>query len=164
MRPKTSREALRQHTILAGFLAVLIGPTACDRLYNTKAPEEKDKAAKSFTLTPEEAKKAVIYVYRPSSLVAAMQAFRLRLDGQFVVDCTSGSFIRLVVEPGKHVIGVGNAGSTTTKESVSVEADEGKTSYVKLTIGASPVSGIPQLSIVDEQAAKRDIQGCKLIE
>ena len=164
MHAEKSRIALRRYAILAGSLAIVIGPTACDRLYNTRAPADKDKAAKSFTMTPEEATKAAIYVHRPSSLVAAAQAFRLRLNDQFIVDCTSGTFVRLVVEPGMHVIGVGNVSSSTTKETVTVELNEGETSYVKLTIGASPISGIPQLSIVDEQTAQPEIRSCNLIE
>ena len=133
----------------------------CD-LYNKKAPPEKDVAAKSFA--PEDGK-AVIYIYRPSSLVAVIQAFRLYLDGSPVVDCTSGTFIRRVAEPGKHAVGVGNVSSAApSEESVTVEAIEGKLYYVELTVGASPISGRPKLRVVEEQAAQAAIRECTLIE
>jgi len=131
-------------------------------LYNTQAPPEKNKAAIAFS---PEVDKAVIYVYRSSSLVAAIQAFRIYLDKQPLVDCTSGTFIRLVVEPGSHVVGVGHAGQfTPLNESVAVEATKGKLHYVKLAIGASPISGIPKLTLADEETAQREIKRCSLLE
>lgn len=156
-----SRNGFHQILVLCAFVMFLLILGSCD-LYNKKAPLEKDTAAKGFA---PESGKAVIYVYRPSSPVAVIQAFRLYLDGSSVVDCTSGTFIRRIAEPGKHVVGVGNVSrATPSEESVTVEATEGKLYYVELTVGASPISGRPKLTIAEEQAAQAAIRKCALIE
>ena len=129
-------------------------------MYNTEAPPEKDRAAKTFK---PEANKAVIYVYRRSSFVAIIQAFRIYLDDRAVVDCTSGTFIRLVVDPGTHRIGVGHVSSRSLRDSLSIITEAEKIYYVELTIGANPLSGVPKLKSVELQTAQKEIEKCSLL-
>jgi len=134
--------------------------TGCD-LYNTKATKEEDKAAKNFQADYD---KSVIYVYRSSSPVAIIQAFRIYLDGKALVNCTDGTFIRLVTDPGIHEIGVGNVSNNSLLESVKVVATKGNIYCTELTIGANAASGIPKLKVVDLPTAKEDIKKCTLLK
>lgn len=151
-----SRLTLATTTVFV-LILTLVG---CD-LYNTKASTEEDKAAKTFTL---EADKSVIYVYRSSSLVAVIQAFRIYLDGRAVVDCTSGTFIRLVVDPGTHKIGVGNVSSRSLRDSIEILTEKGEIYYIELTIGANVMSGVPELKSVEIQTAQKEIEKCSLLK
>jgi hypothetical protein len=130
-------------------------------LYNKKASPEMDEVAKSFK---PEVGKAVIYIYRQSSLVAFIQAFRIYLNDHPIANCTSGAFIRLVVGPGTHRIGVGNVSSSSLRDSLAVATEEGKIYYIELEIKANILSGVPKLNFVEMQKAQKEIKTCSLIE
>ncbi len=143
-------------TVLVVLLVLLSG---CE-IYNEKASQEQDASAKQFK---HEDNRSVIYVYRENSAVAIIQAFRLYLNDQSVANSTSGTFVRLVVNPGIYKIGVGNVSNSSIIDSIDITADKGKIYYVKLTIGANVVSGEPKLSLVDEEAGQKDILSCSLL-
>jgi len=146
--------------LLITLACILLPTLSFGGLYNTKAPPDKQEAAKAFKAEDD---KAVIYVYRKSSFVAFIQAFRIYLNDQSVVDCTSGTFIRLVVDPGTHRIGVGSVSSRTLRDSLVIPTEEGKLYYVELEIGANIFSGVPKLKSTDLQTAQKEIKNCSLI-
>ncbi len=146
--------------ILALFIILL--PYLCwGGMYNDDAAPEKDKEAKTFNKVND---KSVIYVYRENSIIAIIQAFRLYIDNEIIVDCTSGTFVRLTVKPGSHTIGVGNVSSRSIIDSVSLKTEKGGIYYVKLSVGANIFSGVPKLKKTIENEAQKEIKKLTLIK
>jgi len=123
------------------------------------APKAEQEAAKKFVPEPG---KAIIYIYR-DTMVAAIQMFRIYLDGGLVGDSKNQAFFRQVVTPGPHQISVSNLRGTH-RDSLSISTDAGKIYYIELEIGPNPVSGIPKLKIADETGAQSTIRRCALLQ
>lgn len=124
-----------------------------------QATKDEDTAAKRFEPQPAS---SVIYIYR-STLVAAIQMFRLYMYSNLVGDSKNDSFFRIVIQPGEHTIKVTNMRNVEL-EYMSIKTDADKIYYVELQIGASPISGKPKLVLVEDQKAKPRIRQCNLLK
>ncbi|MFH1370260.1 MAG: DUF2846 domain-containing protein [Planctomycetota bacterium] len=143
------------------FVALAVGVTiilvGCPG--SPAAGDEEEKAAKEFE--PQD-NNSVIYIYR-STMVAAIQMFRLYIDGSLIGDSKNGSFFRIVAKPGMHALEVTNMRNDKLGN-VSINTDASKLYYIELQVGANPISGIPKLVLTEEQKAKPKIKQCKLLK
>ena len=124
-----------------------------------KATKEEDEAAKRFEA---QAGTSVVYVYR-STLVAAIQMFRLYIDGTLVGDSKNESFFRIVIPPGAHTLKVTNMRNVKLEE-MSLATESDRVYFVEMQIGASPISGNPKLVIIGENEAQPRIRKCRLLK
>jgi len=129
-------------------------------MYSAIAPKDQDELAKKFEPEP---KGGVIYVYRPTALEFPRAIF-LYNDGDFVASPKGGSFVRLVVTPGSHVIGTKSPSARSLQNTLEVVADAGKLYYFEVSYQAAGVTGdSPKLRQVDEGTAQKEIRGYELL-
>ena len=127
--------------------------------WSAKAPKDQDALAKKFA--PEDTS-AVIYVYRHTAAAMFASIF-LYNDGEMVAATKDGSFIRLVVSPGAHVIGVKAPSARLLQDELPLNVQAGKLYYAELQVDANPVTYTPKLRQVDEAVAQKEILGCDLL-
>lgn len=143
------------------LLALIIVLSGCEGSYwSPRAPKNEDELAKKFQ---PETNSACIYVYRPSALEFPRAIF-LYNDGAFVASPKGGSFIRLLVTQGNHVIGTKSPSARSLQDTLAVVADAGNLYYAEVSYRAGGVTGdSPKLRLVDEGAAQKEIRGYELL-
>lgn len=114
-----------------------------------QATPARDAEAKQFITHPGF---AGIYVYRPDFLTAEMDDSTLYVDDRMIGATLPGTFFRIDVQPGPHVVSSSAAGSTQLK--VDTRPDE--LYFVQLNV----MSGSSRLALVDPETAKRAIRKC----
>lgn len=138
------------------LMLVLVG---CEGMYSAKATKDQDELAKKFA---PESTGSVIYVYRPSATEFPRAIF-LYDNGAFVASLEAGSFVRLVVTPGNHVIGTKSPSARSLQDELTVVADTGQLYYAQVSYQSGGATGdSPKLRQVDEQAAQEEIRRCDL--
>jgi len=145
---------------LAFSLAFMIILSGCEGYWSAKAPTDQNELAKKFEPNAES---AVIYVYRPKALEFPRAMFVYN-DGDFVASLKGGSFVRLVVTPGTHVIGTKSPSARSLQSTLECVAAAGKLYYATVSYQAGGVTGdSPKLEEVDEGKAQADIRGFVLL-
>jgi len=145
--------------VLVFSLALMIVLSGCEGMYSARASKDQDELAKKFAPEPQG---GVIYVYRPSVLEFPRAIFLYENDG-LVASLKAGSFIRLVVTPGTHVIGTKSPSARSLQDELTVVADTGQLYYVEVSYQARGATGdSPKLRQVDEGTAQEKIRGYEL--
>jgi len=153
------RRPLVRSMLTLSFLLLALVLSGCEGMYSARAPKEEDELAKKFA--PEQTG-SVIYVYRPSATEFSRAIF-LYDNGAMVGSLGAGSFVRLVVTPGRHVIGTKSPSARSLQDELTVAADAGRLYYAQVSYGAGGMSGdSPKLKQVDAKAAEEQIRGCDL--
>jgi hypothetical protein len=129
---------------LAALLLALAGCAS-----TPQATRQRDAEAKQFITHPGF---AGIYVFRPDFLGAEMDDSTLYVDDRMIGATLPGTFFRIDVQPGPHVVSSSAAGSTQLK--VDTRPDE--LYFVQLNVA----SGSSRLALVDPETAKRVIRKC----
>jgi len=146
--------------MLALSLALIIILSGCEGMYSARASLDQDELAKKFAPEP---KGAVIYIYRSSTLEFPRAIF-LYENGRSVASIKAGSFIRLVVTPGTHVIGTKSPSARSLQDELRIVADAGQLYYAEVSYQARGATGdSPKLRQVDEGMAQKEIRGYELL-
>ena len=124
----------------------------------SKAPEDQNDTAKLFSKIDD---RAVVYLYRTGRMVGAGLQYMVKINGIDAGGTGPGTFFRWELKPGSYTI------SSSTNESsatVQVNGEPGKLYFYKQTARLGLTQG-GRISIeaVDEETAKKDIQGLKLL-
>ena len=152
---------LSGHIFLTLLLALTIVLTGCEGMYSERASKEQDELAKRFK---PQSTSAVIYIYRPKSLEIPRAIFVYN-DGGFVASLKGGAFVRLVLTPGRHVIGTKSPSARFLQDTLAIVADAGKLYYIMVRYQLGGVTGdSPKLRQVDERTAQRKIRGYELLQ
>jgi hypothetical protein len=114
-----------------------------------QATPQRDAEAKQFITHPGF---AGIYVFRPDFLTAEMDDSTLFVDDRLIGATLPGTFFRIDVQPGTHVVSSSAAGSTNLK----VDTRPDQLYFVQLNV----MSGGSTLALVDPETAKRTIRRC----
>lgn len=124
-----------------------------------EASKSEERVAKTFVV---KSGKSSIYIYR-DTIVAAIQTFRLYLDGNLLGDSRNRSFFLQAVEPGSHSVMVTNVRNQRLDE-LDLHTEAGKAYYVELKIKPNPLSGIPALRIAKQKEAQGAIRECDMLQ
>lgn len=138
-------DRLRVGLSLLAILLLTLGGCAS----TPQASRERDAEAKGFSSHPGF---AAIYVFRPDVLTAEMDDSTLYVDERTIGATLPGSFFRIDVQPGPHVVSSGAAGSTQLK----VDTRPDQIYFVQLNV----MSGNSRLALVEPEAAQRAIRKC----
>jgi hypothetical protein len=140
---KKLAEKMKMFTGLFGIAALL---SACA----SGPPFEK------ITSIPDN--KALIYVYRPSSLQGAAFSPEVKMDEKTAFKLPSGGYFAHFATPGKNTVSITNVGTRT----VDIDAKAGETYYVKG--GTVPMGfGVPAIALVPAETGASEVQDCKRI-
>jgi len=146
-------------SVFLAFVLLMVLLSGCEGMYSAKASKDQDELAKEFAPEPTG---SVIYVYRPSATEFPRAIF-LYDNGALVASLEAGSFVRLVVTPGNHVIGTKSPSARSLQDELTVIADTGQLYYAQVSYQSSGETGdSPKLRQVDEKAAQEDIRKCDL--
>ncbi len=145
---------------LAFLLTPLVILAGCEgSFWSARAPKDQEELAKKFA--PEPAA-ALIYVYRRDA-VELPSALFLYVDGEFVASPKVGSFIRLVVTPGTHVLATKSPSARSLSDRLTIVSEAEKLYYATVNYQARGVTGdSPKLSQVDEGPAQKEIRKYQL--
>jgi hypothetical protein len=130
---------------LLGTLLLALGGCAS----TPQATPARDAEAKRFLSHPGF---ATIYVYRPDILTAEMDDSVLYVDDRLIGATLPGTFFRVDVQPGAHVVSSSAAGSANLK--LDTRPDE--LYFVQLNV----FSGGSRLALVDSEKAKGTLLKC----
>jgi Protein of unknown function (DUF2846) len=114
-----------------------------------QATPQRDAEAKQFISHPGT---AAIYVYRPDFVTLEMDDSILYVGDRLIGSTLPGSFFRIDVQPGTHVVSSSAAGSTQLK--LDTRPDE--LYFVELNV----MGGNSRLVLVEPETAKRAIRKC----
>jgi hypothetical protein len=125
----------------------LLGAAGCAS--TPEAAPERDAEAKRFVGHPGY---AALYIYRPDFPRAEMDDSVLEVDDRLVGATLPGTFFRVDVPPGPHVVRSSASGATELK----FDARAGELYFVSLSV----LSGNSHLARVGAEAAQREIRRC----
>lgn len=135
---------LRARTALAVSILALGGCAS-----TPQATPERDAEAKRFISYPES---AGIYVYRPDFPTAEMDDSVLYVDDRLIGATLPGTFFRVDVQPGAHVVRSSASGASE----IRIEARPGELYFVSLGVSG----GNSRLASVSPETAQRAIRRC----
>ena len=114
-----------------------------------QATPERDAEAKRFISYPET---AGIYIYRPDFLTADMDDSDLHVDDRLIGATLPGSFFRVDVQPGTHVVRSSASGASE----IRIVSRPGELYFVSLGVSG----GNSRLAPVSAETAQRAIRRC----
>ena len=114
-----------------------------------QASRQRDAEAKQFLSQPGF---STIYVFRPDFLAGVMEDTVLHVGDRLIGQTLPGTFFRVDVQPGAHVVTASAAGATAIK----VETRPSEMYFVQLSV----MNGNSRLSLVEPETAKRTIRKC----
>lgn len=103
--------------------------------------------------------KGLVYVYRPDSIIGSAIRYSVYADKDVVCKLIRGGYCLYYAKPGE----VEFWGQTESKGSLTVDVKAGQKHYVKGSLTMGFAVGRPNLSLVEEQEAMKDIVDCKLL-
>ena len=103
--------------------------------------------------------KATVYVYRPSAFTGGAIAYTVSVNGTDVSTLASGGYFVTYVNPGENEF----SAKTEAKTSVTIDAKQGQSYYVKGSLGMGVFVGHPHLVQVSNDEAAPEIAKCKLM-
>jgi hypothetical protein len=133
------------HAWLVATLALALAGCAS----TPQASRQRDAEAKQFLSQPGF---STIYVFRPDFPTGVMEDTVLHVDDRLIGQTLPGSFFRVDVQPGTHVVTASAAGATAIK----VETRPSELYFVQLNVA----SGNSRLVLVDPETAKHAILKC----
>jgi len=114
-------------------------------------------------------KKALIYIYRPISSVGIQYYVDVVTNGKVVVTLVPGSYSPYLADPGEIEFSTKLGGirseslAFNVPESVTLNAKDGQTYYLKTIIGGGVPKGYVIPSIMPSEEGEREIGECKLV-
>ena len=99
-----------------------------------------------------------IYIYRPSSLGAAVRP-KVKLNGETVGEAVSWGFFYVDRKAGNYEIMT----STEVERELSLTLDKGQVRYVRLNTSIGFFVGHVYPELVEPQVAEKEIQDCRYI-
>jgi len=114
-------------------------------------------AFKEITDIPQD--KGLVYVYRPNSIIGSAIRYSVYADQDVVCKLIRGGYCLYYAKPGE----VEFWAKTESKASLTVDVKAGQKHYVKGSLSMGFAVGRPNLSLVEEQEALKDIVDCKLL-
>ncbi|MGJ7902771.1 hypothetical protein [Lysobacter sp. 1R34A] len=142
--------------LVVGFGAYLVWLFAFKNQATRKATPAQTAAALNFQPEPGQ---GVIYLYR-KQFVAVLVGMDVVLDGDLIGQTRGFCFYRLVVEPGRHVLG----GDGKCKDPLSFEVAAGEVAYIEKEILMGALKGGYHYRRIDDvAAAQATIRSCKLL-
>jgi Protein of unknown function (DUF2846) len=138
-------ESMRHAGSALALLLLALGGCAS----TPQATPQRDAEAKQFISHPGT---AAIYVYRPDFVTLDLDDSVLSVDDRLIGSTLAGSFFRIDVQPGPHVVSSSAVGSTQLK--LDTRPDE--LYFVQLNVSG----GNSRLSRVEPETAKRAIRRC----
>ena len=102
--------------------------------------------------------KAVIYIYRPSAMGAAI-AYDVKRGERVIITMKARGYYPYVTDPGEVELWA----QTESKASVTLDVKVGEVYYVKAGIGVGFLVGRPRLNPVLAHEAEEEITDCKLL-
>lgn len=128
----------------------------------------------------QEANSSVVYIYRPSKSVNCCVAPAVYIDGQKKNSLKNGGYVVYELEPGAHVVAVGDGKYGFEKSDLQLDLSAGESYYLKWVIGPlenfselvlASVAGVSGSAIgardynlvpIKSQVAKEEIRALKL--
>jgi len=102
--------------------------------------------------------KAVIYIYRPSFMGAAI-VYDVKRGDDVIITTKARGYYPYVTDPGEVELWA----RTESKASVTLDVKAGEVYYVKAGVGVGLLAGRPRLNVVLASEAEEEIAGCKLL-
>ncbi len=147
------KRVLFAFVVLAG--ALLAGCDASGRL----ATEAAQLNAKSYVVP---AGKSSIYYYRTRHFIEVDVLAEVSLDGEFIAAVGVENFIRMDVEPGRHVI-LSEGGNSIPVKTV-IDAGANRNHFIQMGIVMGWTQNFIELNIVSEEKGIKDLTNFKLVE
>ena len=142
-----------QKLLTAAFIALtLVGCTSV-LMGNAK----QDAALKVFTVPAD---RSGIYVYRIGSILGAMVKMDVTVDGTFIGQTASNTYLYKEVTPGKHTV----TSKAENTDSIDIEAMPGTLIYLRQEVQMGILYARNKLRLVDEVAGKKGITETTLAE
>ncbi len=146
------KRVLFAFVVLAG--ALLVGCVS-GRL----APEAAQLYAKRYIVP---AGKSSIYYYRTRHFIEVDVLSKVSLDGEFIAAVGVENFIRMDVEPGKHVI-LSVSGAGLPVKTV-IDASANRNQFIQMGIVMGWFQNYIKLEIVSEEKGIEDLKSFELVE
>jgi len=144
---------------MALSLVLVLPLCGCEGMYSDKASTSEDASAKKFESKPDV---AVIYVYGDSQ-VGIPRAMFLYRNGLAMGSLDGGSFFRVAVTPGNHVIGTKSPSARSLQDELTVSAKAGQLYYIKVGYQFFGITGDkPKLVAVEQNLAQGEIRQCMM--
>ncbi|HZH96136.1 MAG TPA: DUF2846 domain-containing protein [Flavisolibacter sp.] len=123
---------------------------------------------KPVILKNETAEKATIYVYRGGQLSGALSNWALFVNEKKMCKLSNNKFMKLEVEPGKHLISakVGGVQILKKETEIEIDAEGGKSYYIACNVKTSITRQRMELmevtkSTADKQMQKMSLDNCQ---
>ncbi len=104
--------------------------------------------------------RGLVYVYRSNSIIGSAIRYSVYADKDVVCKLIRGGYCLYYAKPGE----VEFWGRTESKGSLTVDVKAGQKHYVKGSLTVGFAVGRPNLSLVEEQEAMKEIVKCKLLK
>jgi hypothetical protein len=121
----------------------------------TTGPKYSEFAPTISNLAPDTGR---IYIYRPSSLGAAVQP-NVKLNEEVIGEAISWGFFYVDRKPGNYEI----LTSTEVDRKLSLILDKGQTRYVRLNISMGFFVGHVYPELVENEEGQKEIEDCRYI-
>jgi len=121
----------------------------------TTGPKFTEFAPSISNMAPDTGR---IYIYRPSSLGAAVRP-DVKLNGEVIGEAISYGFFYVDRTPGNYEIMT----STEVSRKLSMTLDKGQTRYVRLNISIGFFVGHVYPELVEDEEGKKEIEDCRYI-
>jgi hypothetical protein len=100
-----------------------------------------------------------VYVYRDAGFVGGGVSYMVRANGVEVSTLPAGGYFVYHAPPGE----IEFSAKTEAKTSVTIDAEAGRTYYIKGTVGVGVFVGHPHLVVVPNDVGEKEIAACKLV-
>lgn len=105
------------------------------------------------------ADRALVYVYREAGFVGGGLAYMVRANDVEISTLPAGGYFVYHAVPGE----IEFSAKTEARTSVTIDAETGKTYYIKGTVGVGVFVGHPHLTVVPNDVGAKEIAECKLV-
>jgi hypothetical protein len=102
--------------------------------------------------------KAVIYIYRPSMIGAAI-VYDVKRGDKVIITTKARGYYPYVSDPGEVELWA----QTESKASITLDVKAGEVYYVKASVSVGLLVGRPRLNLVSALEAEEEIVDCKLL-
>jgi|SRR5438445_5967477 len=145
-----------RHLFTVGGIAVALLIGGCASV--PMAEKGAELEAKRFEPVADRAK---VYIFRRDRLFAKAVAFDVFLDGRVIASTVSGSFCAVLVLPGEYVLSSQYYGGA---RQLKIDAVAGGVYFVEQIPRGSMTGPFTELTIADEQGARREIIKAGLVK
>jgi len=103
--------------------------------------------------------KAVVYIYRPNSLIGGGIRYHVAVGNQRIVYLIRGGYFPYLAEPGETEFWA----RTEAKETITSDFKAGEVYYLKGTVGIGLAVGRPRFEFVSQEIGAEEVAKCKLL-